>query len=311
MKNKFLTERSIHGFTLVELLVTLVIMGLAMSAIYATFSAQHSSYYRQGDIQEIQATSESVLVMIKRDLLHAGYGVEKSLGLYIHDGAATNSSDELFISDYRFFLDDEDLLLAGSYAQAKIVSGSGTDQIELDTVNLDKNSTVNEFQGDIWQCILTDDGNDKYAIISTLSGTTLNLDQPVAGSFVTPALYYFVDQATHKLMRSDRNLGGRTAFASHVYDLQIAYQDKNNNWYCDGDSTNDPNNDKEMSPFEPEKIALIRVSIVVGFRAWPDVIGPNTVLGVENGPSWNGQDYDPSLHFRVYSISLCPRNFLF
>ncbi|MCF8037829.1 MAG: prepilin-type N-terminal cleavage/methylation domain-containing protein [Desulfohalobiaceae bacterium] len=292
-------QNGIRGFSLVELLVALVIMGLAMSAIYATFSAQHSSYYRQSDIQEIQQTSQSLLIMIKKDLLHAGYGVDKRLGVYVRDGGSTNSSDEIFINDYRFFFDDEDLLLSGEYAQTKIISGSGTDSINLEDLDID-GSGSNEFTEN--QYIITDDGSDKQAKINSINSTTLNLDQAASGTYVAPATYYSVDQGTHQLKRSN-HVSGSAAVASNIYDLQVAYQDKDGAWYCDGSGTG------EMSPFAPEEVALIRVSIVVGTRTWPNVLGPNTV-SAENGPDWNGNDYGPTLHFRVYSISLSPRNFL-
>jgi hypothetical protein len=101
----------------------------------------------------------------------------------------------------------------------------------------------------------------------------------VGGSFVTPAIYYCVDNgadgacnpinATNDsgttaddwnedwiLRRSDRDSQGRQALADNVVDLQVAYRD-DTGWHCDGVGSCPAN------IFDPSKVQLIRVTLVM------------------------------------------------
>jgi len=66
------------GFTLVELLVTLVISGLLMSAIYTAFKAQQDSYLAQEQVVEIQQNLRAGLDILVHELRMAGYDVDQT-----------------------------------------------------------------------------------------------------------------------------------------------------------------------------------------------------------------------------------------
>jgi prepilin-type N-terminal cleavage/methylation domain-containing protein len=69
------------GFTLIELMVTLVILGVAATFIYAVFITQHDSYIAQQDVSETQQDVRVGLDMLTRDLRAAGYGVPAGVSL--------------------------------------------------------------------------------------------------------------------------------------------------------------------------------------------------------------------------------------
>lgn len=64
-----------RGFTLIELMVTLVILAMAGTFIYTVFITQHNSYVTQQDVSETQQDVRVSLDMLTRDLQSTGYGV--------------------------------------------------------------------------------------------------------------------------------------------------------------------------------------------------------------------------------------------
>jgi len=282
------------GMTLVELLVVLAIMSIVTGALYSTFVSQQASYTRQTQIQNIQMSVPTAMTILKQDIMMAGYGVYKQLALYIKDGGATDP-DEIYVNDGSFISESE---LLDTYGQTDIESGSGSSSITLDTLDIDNDGT-DDFKGGVWQCIITDDGTDKAAKINSISGETLKLDSSVSGNYAAPAIYYCVD--SEELKRSDGNSGGRQPIVSNVVDLQVAYKDTDGNWYCDGQGG------CPMSPFNPENISLIRITLIsrIEKRTHRDVLSP--AISAENGPTWGNDKY----HYRVYTINVYPRNLKF
>jgi prepilin-type N-terminal cleavage/methylation domain-containing protein len=64
-----------RGFTMIELMVTLVLLGMAGTFIYTVFITQHNSYVAQQDVSETQQDVRVSLDMLTRDLRSTGYGV--------------------------------------------------------------------------------------------------------------------------------------------------------------------------------------------------------------------------------------------
>ncbi|MBF0379270.1 MAG: PilW family protein [Desulfamplus sp.] len=61
------------GFTLIELMVSLVISFIVTFAIYEAFTSQNKSYIIQEGIVEMQQTLRGTLLIIERDIRSAGY----------------------------------------------------------------------------------------------------------------------------------------------------------------------------------------------------------------------------------------------
>jgi len=297
------------GYSIVELMVALVITMLAVAAISTPFTAQYAGYNRQSEVQRLQETAQSSLLMVQRDLMMAGYGVDKRLAFHVEDGG-TGRPDRLVMNDGTFI--DETELLQGIYGQAPIVTSAEV-TLTLDSLNLDPN----EFAGGAWQYVITDsdDGSQKSARIlldddTTTTTLTLTLDRAVAGSAAAPAIYYCVDQdgtntrcgptddgLTQVLRRSDRLSRDLQALAGGIVDFQIAYRDTGSTWYCDGIGS------CPAAPFDPQTIDLLRVTLVTGSKAMRDQV-KGIPVQAENGAAWS----DNSHVYRAYTTLIRPRN---
>jgi len=62
-----------RGFTLVEIMVVLVILGLATIAMYGVFEANRKSAYKQEDLVEVQQNLRIAMGQVGRDVMLAGF----------------------------------------------------------------------------------------------------------------------------------------------------------------------------------------------------------------------------------------------
>jgi prepilin-type N-terminal cleavage/methylation domain-containing protein len=77
-------SKSIHGLTLVEILIGIVVSTIIMTAMYGTYSAVNSSYSQVTDRAKISQSNRNVIGMIVRDIRMAGFK-------YYGDTIATNN----------------------------------------------------------------------------------------------------------------------------------------------------------------------------------------------------------------------------
>lgn len=63
------------GFTLIEILVSLAILGIVLAGIYSVYRMQHKSYIVQEQVAEMQQNERIALQMITRDIRTAGLGL--------------------------------------------------------------------------------------------------------------------------------------------------------------------------------------------------------------------------------------------
>ena len=107
-------KRGSSGFTLIEILISLFILGIATTAIFATFSSQHKAYIVQNTVAEMQQNLRGGMQFLESEARNAGSGLPPSVvlklpslllgggtismvsGLGISDGNAT-ASDNLYI----------------------------------------------------------------------------------------------------------------------------------------------------------------------------------------------------------------------
>lgn len=62
-----------EGFTLVELLVSILVSMIVLAAISATFVLQNKSYARQEQVVDVQENARAALQLMTKELLMAGY----------------------------------------------------------------------------------------------------------------------------------------------------------------------------------------------------------------------------------------------
>lgn len=299
-------------------MVALVIMILAVGALFDPFTAQYAGYNRETAVQKVQETAQSCLLIIQRDIMMAGYGVDKQLSFYVQDGGDGNP-DRLIINDSSFVGEDE--LLQGIYGQTDIVSKSAY-TLTLPSLNIDRLGSDDsyggdsaEFAGGKWQYIITNTtaGAQKIArVMQDNDATTITLDRYVSGTRLAPAIYYCVDfdgsdSACHPgsstdslsrvLRRSDRASTDLQALAGGIVDLQVAYRDTSSNWYCDGTGS------CPLISFNPEDIDLLRVTIIARTNPMRRLVKGDAVQA-ENGATWSDGDHV----YRTYTAMIRPRN---
>jgi len=75
--NKYFCEKN-DGFTLVELMVTLIVAGIIMSGVYSAFKTQQDSYRVQDQVVEMQQNIRSAFYIMADELRMAGYDIDKN-----------------------------------------------------------------------------------------------------------------------------------------------------------------------------------------------------------------------------------------
>lgn len=78
MKVKYLSHSFVrtfghHGFTLVELMITVAISGFIIAAIYSAYMAQQRTYLAQEQVAQMQQNIRAALDIITREIRMAGY----------------------------------------------------------------------------------------------------------------------------------------------------------------------------------------------------------------------------------------------
>lgn len=96
------------GFTLLELLITLLIAGLVLTAMYVTFISQFRAYQVQEQVNEMVQTSRVVVDMMSREIRMAGYNPTGA----VFTGVDADTSQLRFRADFdgSGTLDDEETI---------------------------------------------------------------------------------------------------------------------------------------------------------------------------------------------------------
>lgn len=316
MVHNMAQKHGARGMTLVELMVAVAVTGVVMTLSLSIFFGQFKSYKRGQETKEIQETSNDCLDLLKHDLAQAGWSVRPEMSFFFQDGGASGS-DNITINDTSL------INLNSSFGRSlmtqgggcggcvNIAGGSGTTNLTVSSLYID-NDTITDFKPSATHYVISDltGAGNKIAKILTITGNQLNLDRTASGSFLAPAVYYYVDTG-QILKRSDRSSGGAQPFAANVVDLQVAYQDKSGNWYGTSGCANAGVGAGfcSMSPFDPRNITLIRISLVtrstdsIGILNNPKYCQPTSLENRTVAANTNcGYVY------RTYSITIQPRN---
>jgi len=95
-------RRTISGFTLVELITSMAIGMIVLSALYSVFIMQNRTLSTQEQIAEIQQTARIGMDIMLRDIRMAGYNPSKTTSWIsgTNPGLTNATSDSLsFVSD--------------------------------------------------------------------------------------------------------------------------------------------------------------------------------------------------------------------
>jgi prepilin-type N-terminal cleavage/methylation domain-containing protein len=83
--------KSDAGFTLTEVMVTVAIFAIVLTAVYAAFNSQFQSYQTQEDVVTVQSDIRSAAEMLTRDIRNAGFGIPSGSGVTTIAAASASS----------------------------------------------------------------------------------------------------------------------------------------------------------------------------------------------------------------------------
>lgn len=234
------------GFTLVELMVTTVIMGVILIYVFGTMVTSQRKAQVIDQIIETQQNSRVIAELLEWDLRHAGFMVPEAAALCAIDNV--NAPDVLWVSDSEAINpagSELDPSLGAFIQGAPLNVVAGTQLLTVDNLVLEKatptaaydndgNGTLDtDFQANAGVIVADQNNPSRGAACGTVSQVLPGANQlrifietgplapvPVGGDTpslkVVPARRYFVD-ANQQLFRDFYLI------ASDVEDLQFAY----------------------------------------------------------------------------------------
>jgi type IV pilus assembly protein PilW len=268
------------GYSLIEVMSALVILAIAMTAVFATFISQQKSFTVQKRVAEMQQNLRQAVEYMSRDIRMAGYGIPDNViipnniiatgvtsirSLYAKDSTA--GPDQIYI----LYLFDMDANQRSTWNTATMASGAGT-------VTVDNTDGFFPTTGEL--VIVTDGINAQLFQSVSKTATALNFGGGVyqgtanntyglgpPPSTVAKARFvrYYIDNTTdpaHPTLMVDR-MGGAAAqpVAEDLEDMQLTYgTDLNGNGVIDsGEWTPTPANLSQVRQVRLQFIARTRL----------------------------------------------------
>ena len=221
--------RGTKGTTLIEIMVTLVILSIVMTAVFSTFLSQQQSYTVQNAAAEVQQNVRGGMQFMERDIRNAGSGlaglpstvavtlpaamtgsgaVTMNYGLGVLDGGA-NGADNVYVI---FVIPDATTLaatMAGVTSPLNVVNATGW------TVG-DMGIVFNSTNADVFQVAAVTDTNLTHILFGNA-----NLSIAYAAGDTVGRIYYagyFIDNTTNSVRPtlSQRSVGGVGTLTSQV-----------------------------------------------------------------------------------------------
>ncbi len=202
------------GFTLVELLITMVISTVIMAAIYSSYTLQQKSYYSQSQVVEMQQNLRAALQVMLGEIRMAGYDPLDSADAGIVAASATGMQFTLdTIGSTPYNESDGDTSDADENITYQLVSTDLQRNGSTIAENIEEIEFRYQLEDGTWTAIPAAGLLDKIrtvqiAIIARASQPTPNF---TSGSFETPAgTQTYTDNFRRRLMVSSvvcRNMG--------------------------------------------------------------------------------------------------------
>ena len=202
------------GFSLVEVMSALIILAIAMTAVFATFISQQQSFTVQNRVAEMQQNLRQAVEFMSRDIRIAGYGIPDNVtipngvvatgvtsirSLYAKDN--TTGPDQIYVL-YMFDMD-------GNQPPTSLTSPMGALATAISVANT---GGFFDNEGNLVTRSTTNTTADLFQISGTPAGTTISLDTgsynvhpgfPAGGYLTSPSavakarfVRYYIDSTT-------------------------------------------------------------------------------------------------------------------
>jgi len=304
------------GFSLVEVMAALVILAIAMTAVFATFISQQKSFTVQSRVAEMQQNLRQAVEYMSRDIRLSGYGIPDNVvipnnviaagvtsirSLYAKDN--TTGPDQIYIL-YMFDMDANQPPAVNTTA----MTGTGSVNVDNTTGFLPAGGELvlvtDGTTSDLFQTTLVAGGVLTFGAGAYNTGHTKLYGVGPPPSTVAKARFvrYFIDSTTdpaHPTLMVDR-MGGAAAqpLADDIEDMQLTYA-------IDTSSPADGVVDVWTSnPATPSQIRQVRLQFVARTRL-PEAGWAETRPALGNHPGGGTAD---GYRRRIYDVVIDVRN---
>jgi prepilin-type N-terminal cleavage/methylation domain-containing protein len=229
MRNRTTKIRDEAGFTLTELMVTVAIFAIVLTAVYGAFTSQFNSYQTQEDVVTVQTDIRNASEMLTRDIRNAGFGVPTGGGVTAIAAASANSiSLNLAGSTTSTYISSANYTVAGSspgpytyVVRVASTAGFQTGQ-KYNTIDIrTKMVAMGNGVGD--QIILV--GTNTLTLTGILnSNFVLTMGDLVVAPGFTPVTYVVSNcNGTTSLNRTDPVSGTCVLLSNNVQSFSLSY----------------------------------------------------------------------------------------
>ena len=211
------------GFSLVELMVAVTVMGIVTSQLLLSFSHQHTTSLEQERTVEIQQEARLINDLILSDLRIGGFMVPAFASVGSLDGGV-NGSDILCVSDSTIINDNvlagATNKFSGATLMGAINGGASSVTVSAATMDIDSDGD-DDFV--VNNGVLIGTGTEAHcAVITDIVGSTISFTPSTVAGFsaafndvAVPALVYQVNGTT--ISRNSMIL------SNHIEDLQVQF----------------------------------------------------------------------------------------
>jgi prepilin-type N-terminal cleavage/methylation domain-containing protein len=211
------------GFSLVELMVAVVVMGIVTSQLLLAFSHQHTTSIEHERSIEIQQEARLINDLILADLRIGGFMVPAFAAVGSIDGGV-NGSDILCVSDSTIINDNTLPGATSKFSGATITAavGAGDTSVTVSAASMDIDSDGDD-DFSLNDGVLIGTGTEAHcAVITNIAGSTISFTPATIAGFsaafsdvAVPALVYQVNGTT--ITRNSMVL------SNHIEDLQVQF----------------------------------------------------------------------------------------
>ena len=228
------------GFSLVEVMSALVILAIAMTAVFATFISQQKSFTVQSRVAEMQQNLRQAVEFMSRDIRMAGYGIPDNVvipnkviaagvtsmrTLYAKDN--TTGPDEIYVL-YLFDMDANQPAAVLSIAMASAGSATVDNAVGFLPAGGELVIVTNASTADLFQTTSVVGNLLAFGgVYGTIAHTLYGVGPPAATVAKARFVRYFIDRTdpAHPTLMVDRNIPGQAAqpLADDIEDMQLEY----------------------------------------------------------------------------------------
>jgi prepilin-type N-terminal cleavage/methylation domain-containing protein len=325
--------RSASGFSLIELMVAVAVLGIVVAQMFVVFGNQKRVFTSNERALDVQEQARMTLDLMSFDTRMAGFMVPRWTAVSSVDGGV-GGPDRFCVSDASYFdfsgnpspLDSKTRPFDG----ARIVGSLADDHVTVDTLDIDGMAPTNDFlapsaagAGNGGGIIIASPTETFCARITAINGNEIDFaDHDDLTTYIAsnganlravPAQVYELDQDTRELKRNGLML------ASSIEDLQIEYWLDNAgtpDGVQEGDTEfpvnelNDPDPPDGPIPANMEQIRRVRISVLARTdREEEQDSAHGRLLGVRPALANREASEDVDrFRRRSFSASILPRN---